>query len=223
MERKIKISIGEVYHIYSRGVDKRIIFLSIKDKERFIKLLYLCNSKDKFKFDHYKKLPLSKIPPPERIVAVGAYCLMNNHFHILVKEITENGISTFMEKLLTAYSMYFNKKYRRSGALFEGRFKARHVDKDNYLRYLYCYIHLNPIKFVDSDWQNNELVIDDKFRDFLDGYYFSSYFDYKGQDREEGLILSRQDFPDYFQRISFEKIVKNWIEDKSYFDNKKLL
>src|SRR3989344_5794707 len=129
MERKFKFSIDEFYHLYNRGIEKRTIFLDLKDKERFINLLFLCNGSKPLVFkDIPQGLPLGKVNKGEPLVAIGAYCLMPNHFHILVSEIIENGISKFIWKLLTAYSMYFNKKYKRTGRLFEGTFRAEYVD-----------------------------------------------------------------------------------------------
>ena len=80
---------------------------------------------------------------------------MPNHFHILVKEKIENGISKFMGKLTTGYSMYFNKRYDRTGSLFQGVFKSVHADSDEYLKYLFAYIHLNPIKLINPEWKEN--------------------------------------------------------------------
>ena len=80
----------------------------------------------------------------EGLTAIAAYCLMPNHFHILVHEKVEGGISKFMQKLMTSYTMYINKKYDRTGALFGSSFKAVHVTDDNHLKYLFAYINLNP-------------------------------------------------------------------------------
>lgn len=150
------------------------------------------------------------------MTAIGAYCLMDNHFHILLKEIKDNGISDFMAKLQTGYSMYFNTKYKRTGSLFEGTFKARHVgDDDEYLKYLYAYIHLNPVKLSGSGWEKESKHIADpkKASQFLGHYEWSSYLDYCGLDREENALLERSLFPDYFsEKGSFEKFHRDWID-----------
>ena len=144
---------GEYYHVYNRGVDKRDIYLDNADRLRFNRLLHIANSTKPVVYKLVQRLPLDKVEVGERLVAIGAYCLMPNHFHLLVKEIKEGGITSFMEKLMTGYSKYFNKRNNRTGALFQGRFKAEHVDRDEYLKYLYAYIHLNPVKLIDSDWK----------------------------------------------------------------------
>ena len=165
MSRNIIFSEGEFYHLYNRGVDKRIVFENDSDYKRFALLLYLCNYKTAVRFDF---LPNWKGPTsPELvkavfgtdrglpIVAIGAYCFMPNHFHILVREITEGGVSSFMQKLNTAYTMYFNNSRRRTGALFQGRFKAKHAHSDVYLKYLVSYIHLNPAKILEPKWKEH--------------------------------------------------------------------
>src|SRR3970282_2610066 len=116
VERKINFSLDEYYHIYNRGTDKREIFLDNLDKERFLKLLFVSNGNKPFVFRDFPiGLPYVKCDRGEPITAIGAYCLMPNHFHILVRETSENGITKFISKILTSYSMYFNKKYNRSG------------------------------------------------------------------------------------------------------------
>ena len=110
MQRKINFSIGEYYHIYNRGTDKRTIFLDPHNYQRFIALLYACNTTEPVNIsDHLKKgRTFSEVFDIERdntLVEIGAYCLMPNHFHLLIREKTEGGISAFMRKLLTGYSL----------------------------------------------------------------------------------------------------------------------
>src|SRR3990167_6058915 len=124
MERKFSFSVGEFYHLYGRGVEKRTIFLDQSDYSRFIRLLYIANSEKPFEYKLVRGLPLEKVNRGGSLVSIGAYCLMPNHFHLLVREKTEGGISKFMSKLMTAYSMYFNKKNSRTGRLFQNTFQA---------------------------------------------------------------------------------------------------
>jgi putative transposase len=223
MNRKIIFSPGEFYHIYSRGVDKRNIFLNKNDYNRFVKLLYLANSDKKFNFaDVFGKKRdknIDEIEKGNEIVSIGAWCLMPNHFHILIKvnlEVGpqgENGISVFMKKLLTGYSMYFNTKHHRHGALFESKFKAKHLDYDQYLKYQFAYIHLNPISLVDSGWKKKEIVDIEKAKEFLNDYKYSSYLDYLGVDRPEGKIINKKEFPEYFETtIGFKEMIDEWMD-----------
>ena len=213
MERKFTFAEGEYYHIYNRGVEKRDIFMSGDDYRRFQRLLYLANGSKPFVYKLVQRMPLDKIDVGDKLVAIGAYCMMPNHFHILAKEVTEGGISAFMEKLTTGYSKYFNKKHERVGTLFQDRFKAEHVDNDEYLKYLYSYIHLNPVKLIDPTWKEVGIRDAEKTRQYLEGYHSSSYPDYLGREREERLILSKAEFPEYFDEPKdFAEYIKDWLE-----------
>ena len=212
MERKLNFSVDEYYHIYNRGVEKRDIFLSDEDRDRFIRLLYLSNSVKPFVFRDVQNLPLSQIHRGNLRVAIGAYCLMPNHFHLLIRETVEGGISAFMEKLSTGYSMYFNKKYKRIGSLFQGRFQAQHADNDNYLKYLFSYIHLNPVKFIDPDWKENGITDLQKTKEYLSKYAYSSYNDFFNKTRPEQTILNKEAFPEYFEtEYDFEECLEDWL------------
>ncbi len=195
--RKITFSLDEFYHLYSRGVDKRLIFLDDDDRNRFVRLLYLCNGTKPLNYRDTMGLKLSDIDTGDKLVGVGAYCLMPNHFHLLIKEVNEGGIVKFMSKLLTAYSSYFNRKYERVGALFGSEFKSEHANDDTYLRYLFAYIHLNPVKLIDSDWRTRQIDTE-VIKSFLKRYQYSSFLDYIDDGREERLILNKQSFPTYF-------------------------
>ncbi len=218
MSRPLKISIGEFYHLYNRGVDKREIFLEKSDYERFISLLYFSNSEKKLKLSNYsnhKQRSIFDIDIGESLVSIGAYCLMPNHFHLLIYEKKENGISLFMQRLLTAYTMYFNKKYNRTGSLFQGTYKSQHADTDRYFKYLFSYIHLNPVKLIDPFWKENGLADINKAYAFLDNYLYSSFLDYKGLERKLGKILSKETVLDCFEnKDAFIKNITEWLEYK---------
>ncbi|PJC49435.1 hypothetical protein CO033_01550 [Candidatus Nomurabacteria bacterium CG_4_9_14_0_2_um_filter_32_10] len=210
--RKVDFEIGEFYHIYNRGNSKQKIFNNKEDYERFIKLLFLSNGNNSFKIHFIKNDVVYDFDRGERLVDIGAYCLMPNHFHLLIKEKVENGISKFMQKLTTAYVMYYNEKYKRIGSLFEGKFKSEHVGNDRYLKYTFSYIHLNPIKLLESKWK--ELGIKDKNRaiNFLKDYKYSSFKDFLREARIESSILSRRSFPDYFSTTKiFISEILDWI------------
>ncbi len=212
MARNLIFSIEEHYHIYSRGVDKRLIFIDEYDRDRFIKLLFLSNSEKSFVYRDIQDKSLSEIDMGEKLVAIGAYCLMPNHFHILVKEITEGGISKFMGKLLTGYSSYFNKRHGRTGRLFEGAFKAEHADSDEYLKYLFSYIHLNPIKLIQSDWKKGGISNIKQAKEYLNKYKYSSYLDYVGLDRKENIIVTKDAFPGYFiEVVDMQREIDEWL------------
>ncbi len=217
MQRKFSFSIDEYYHLYNRGNDKRLIYLEQRDYIRFQCLLFLCNGSVSVNIsESFPKgiffQDIVGIDRNETLVDVGAYCLMPNHFHLLVREKKENGISQFMRKTATAYSMYFNAKYERTGKLFEGAFKARHIDDDVYLKYLFSYIHLNPVKLIDKKWKVNRIQEKECARKYLENYSHSSYLDYRGKGRSEESILNRRAFPDYFdQPKEFNDFLDDWL------------
>jgi len=217
--------IGQYYHIYNRGVDKRIIFLDDNDYKRFILLLYLCNNRDSFKVRELFRTgktwgELFLINAGDKLVDIGAYCLMPNHFHILVHEKVEGGVSLFMQKLSTAYSMYFNEKYERKGSLFEGKFKSKHINNEPYFNWVFSYIHLNPVKLIDKEWKEKGISDIDSAKKFMDNYTYSSYSDYFVADRAESSILNKESFPEHFtQSDDFGDLVQEFRinnQNKSY-------
>jgi len=115
-----------------------------------------------------------------------------------------------MQKLTTAYTMYFDKRYERSGSLFQGRFKAIHVHNDRYLKYVIAYIHLNPIKLVDSNWKEAGIKDINKAETYLEKYRYSSYLDYTRSTRLENCIINKEALPKYFNTA---KDVKDYSRD----------
>ncbi len=206
MLRDAPFTPGEIYHLYTRGVDKRNIFSDHWDKERFLTLLYvgndITNIRAELLFNDYrnKKDIYQKEEQLQKQVDIFAYCLMDNHVHLLVREREPDGIRTFMHKILTSHSKHFNKKEERTGTLFESKFKSKHVGNDAYFRHLFSYIHLNPLKFIDPEWK--EKVLDTQtvkeYTEFLESYPYSSYIDYTGETRPERNILTMSAIPDYF-------------------------
>jgi len=211
--RKIAFVGGEFYHIYNRGNSKQKIFLDSIDRQRFVDLLYAMNREEKFNFaDSIKGISVYENISKNKLVAIGAYCLMPNHFHILLTPIAENGVSKFMQKLSTAYVMYFNEKHRRSGGLFEGKFKSEHTRDDRHLKYLFSYIHLNPIKLIQSNWKDRGIKNKKEAMEYLSHYPYSSYFDYLEKERSQNKILERKLFPNYFpSKASFLSEIFEWI------------
>lgn len=181
-------------------------------------LLYLANATNPFHFSDIAKNPFD-FNRGERLVDIGAYCFMPNHFHLLLKEFRENGLSQFMHRLSTGYTMYFNKRHERSGSLFENRFRARHVNDDDYLYYLFAYIHLNPVKTIQPNWRKIGLKNKWLVRDFLNNYPYSSYQDYIGLERRQQIILNRETFPEYFSKTKeFEDFLFYWLEYKDIYN-----
>lgn len=211
--RKVPHVPGEFYHIYNRGNSKQKIFNSDADYARFVRLLYLANgttSLDLRTIEESETEPFQFVKG-EPLVAIGAYCLMPNHFHILLTPLVDDGVAQFMKKFATGYSMYFNAKHHRTGTLFEGRYKSTHAAEDHYLKYLFAYIHLNPIKLFQKDWREVGLHDVAGAQAYLDSYPYSSYLDNK-IDRPESAILNRDSFPDYFfTKTELDNEMLDWL------------
>lgn len=146
---KSKAITDELYHIFNRGTDKRVVFVDEEDYERFllsmkefnaIKPVYSLYFKSKMDAARRSKIDVQPLPA---LVEVIAYCLNPNHFHFILKQKEENGIPEFMKRLSGGYTRYFNEKHKRSGSLFQGRYKAVHVESNEQLLHLSAYVNLN--------------------------------------------------------------------------------
>lgn len=137
--RKHTFAPGEYYHCYNRGTEKRKVFQDAQDYDYFLKSLTAYNSQTVL-----GKLRLhTKTDNLESPVTILSYCLLPNHYHLILKNNVDNGISKFMQRVSGGYTMYFNKKNERSGALFQGTFKSTYVSSDQDLRQLLAYVSLN--------------------------------------------------------------------------------
>ncbi len=214
MQRTFAFAPEEYYHIYNRGTEKRKVFLDKSDYRRFLALLYFANQSTPvvLKLQGRTLDELVGKREGEPLVEIAAYCLMPNHFHLLVRELQEGGISKFMQKLTTGYTMYFNKKNDRNGSLFQGKFKATHVADDRYLRYLVSYIHLNPVKIIEQKWKETGIRDRAAAERYLAQYAPSSYRDYLGETRAENIILTANALPGYFDSgMEFKELVTEWL------------
>jgi putative transposase len=196
--RKQSFVPGEFYHLHNSGTEKRILFLDEQDYNHFLFLMYICNTIKSIELRNVGEL----FERGETIIDIGAFCLMPNHFHILVREKIGGGISKYMLKLMTSYSMYFNKKYKRTGKLYEGVFKSIHSNNDNYLKYLYSYIHLNPAKLIDKNWKENKNRNTKKLLEYVFSYPYSSIKEYRDNKFK---ILNPNPFPAYFKKATDHK------------------
>lgn len=210
------------YHICNRGVEKRKIFIDEGDYERFICHLYEFNdtksySDIPFERRKHKILELATVgnsvsDTRHKLVEIGAWSLMPNHFHLLLRQIKDNGISLFLHKFGIGYTKGFNKKYDRVGSLFQGAFKASAVDTDQYFRYLLYYILFNPLELIDSQWKEKGMQDIQKARQFLESYKWSSYPDLIGSFNFPAIIDS--DFvKEVFDKTEFETFVGNRVSD----------
>ena len=172
------------YHIYNRGVEKRDVFEEDGDYVRFIHHLFHLNDSKMTLANFSRSLKMNEVGPRSfqyksnttRLVTIHAFALMPNHYHFLVRQEEEFGVSKFMQKLGTGYTMFFNSKYKRSGALFQGKFKAVHINSNRYMQYIPHYIHLNPLALLNEGGRTSFI----EKVNFLNQYKWSSYPDYVG-------------------------------------------
>jgi len=209
---------SHIYHIYNRGVEKRRVFLDDQDRFRFIHDLYEFNNEDpaininywfQRKQSKYMEVRLPYIREKRKLlVEILAWCLMPNHYHLLLRQRIDNGLVLFMQKLGTGYTNYFNQKYQRVGPLFQGKFKAVLVENDNYLMHLSRYIHLNPVELIEPNWKMGGIKNFKKADKFLEKYRYSSYLDYIG----------KKNFPSVTQRDFINNYFDNFREYKKFME-----
>lgn len=158
---------GEFYHLYTRGVEKQQTFSDRKDYSHFVDALFYYQIQNpKPRFSTHRRSKVFPIDTSKKIVEIICYCLMPNHFHLLVKQLQDGGISELMRKLLLSATKYRNTKYNRQGSVFQVPFKAVFIESEEQLLHVSRYIHLNP--FV-------SMLIKD-----LKSYKWSSYLNYQG-------------------------------------------
>jgi|SRR3989344_797729 len=145
--RKSPFVVGEYYHLYNRGIDKRNIFSNQKDVNRFFQSMFEFNTLDPIGsiYENFftKNHQLGDETSKKKLVDFIVYCINPNHYHFIVRQVSERGTEKFMHRLATGYTMYFNEKEKRNGALFQGVFKSIHIDSNEYLLHLSSYVNLN--------------------------------------------------------------------------------
>ena len=177
----------EFYHLINRGVDKKITFLEDSDYVRFIHDLYVFNNVNNVGPNHrFREFQSQYVRRP--LVEIHSFCLMPNHYHLLVSELEDNGISLFMRKINMGYAKYFNEKYSRSGVLWQGTFKRIHIERDAHFLYVPYYIHLNPLDLTHSEWRTGNILDMTSVMENLKKYRWSSLLDYLGQKNFPSII-----------------------------------
>jgi len=169
----------DFWHLIGRGVEKRDVVMDDQDKVRFIHDMFALNDinpvpnyiLNERKNEHRQR---------ERLVDIHAFCLMNNHYHILVSEKVEKGISSFMHKMNMGYTKYFNRRYERSGVLWQGKHRKVLIAQDAHFLYIPFYIHLNPLDYTHPEWRKGEVRDVEGALSALQEYRWSSHLDYLG-------------------------------------------
>lgn len=193
---------GETYHVFNRGAHKENIYTCDDDYRRFQIGLHLANHSQPVALrgvigtKKYRE-PFSGYPADKTLVDVLGYSLMPNHFHLILRQKLDNGITLFLRKLSVGYSMYFNLKYGHSGTLFQGPFKSNHIDSEPYFQWIFAYVHLNAVALAEPKWEEKRVENPAQAWEYLKGYEHSSFYDFYSATRPERAILAYQEALNY--------------------------
>ena len=210
--RKIPLINGEIYHIFNRGVNFQPIFRNKWDYNRALEVLkFYLVEKPALRYGKFLLLPqkerksiLINLQKQVKLVDIICYCLMPNHFHLLIKQNKDNGISSFMRNFQISYTRYYNERSKRIGPLLQGQFKAVRMETEEQLLHVSRYIHLNPFSsFVVKQLKDSEV------------YPWSSYGEYLGQRTTEICQKSL-----IFSIIKFSGKYKEFVSDQADYQRK---
>ena len=195
--RSVPFVNNEYYHVFNRGVAKMPIYNNVLDYKHFLNtIVYYQADGPKPRFSFFRRQPVALLHKNIKIVDIISYCLMPNHFHFLLRQKKENGITEFVGKVSNSYTRYFNVKNKRVGPLFQGEFKSVHISSNEQLLHLTRYIHLNPL----IGYVTKELSL----------YKWSSYSEYLGFD--DGICLKDEVIGQFKSPNDYEKFVQDYAD-----------
>lgn len=225
----------ELMHVLNRGVDKRKIFLDTQNYFRFIHDLFEFNDEDsvnttfhvfkrKYNDNDVRHRNIGNVEGERKqrkmLVDILAFCLMPNHYHLLLTPRVQNGIALFIKKLNGGYAKYFNAKYERSGALFQGKYKRVIIKDEAHFIHLPYYIHLNALDLIAPEWRERKLNNFAKAMKFLNSYRWSSHLDYLGK-KNFPSITQREFLLDFFGgHEGYGSSIKRWLKQLDLSDIK---
>ncbi len=230
--RTIQLQEENFYHVFNRGVDKRQVFMDEHDFLRFYVSLYAFNDENyqgslaggldvnavisshtRTMGSHSSGMgeAVADMGARRQFVDIHAFCLIGNHFHLLLRQNTPRGVSNFMQRLTQGYTRYFNMRYERSGALFQGAFKAVPVNKDSQLVHLPRYIHLNALDGFSAEWRNGKIEDWSQALVVLDKYRWSSHHVFAGRQQLLPVVQETQvlGYP-YRSAQAYEDFLRSW-------------
>lgn len=215
----------ELYHVLNRGVERRTLFVDTMDHARFVHDMYEFNdvepANNAYRIFYSQKSGMMDLRGPsfdqkrvrERIVDIHGWCLMKNHYHLLLSERRGGGLTKFIMRLNVGYAKYFNQKYDRSGYVFEGRTKKILVGNDAHFLHILHYIHLNPLDFSKEsrDWREGRVKSAREALANLENYRWSSFLDYCGKKNFSSILTT-----DLFQGTigNIKKSTTRFLEDR---------
>lgn len=218
--KRPKLIKGEIYHVILRSIENRKIFLDEEDHLRFLFDLAEFNNETvvldnwrqflKFKKQYQNGTVGDGFPNKKPLVGIIAICLMPTHVHLLIKQLTDNGISLFCQKL-GGYSTYFNKKYHRFGSLFQRPFRVVHIKDQRQLEIVVCYIHTNPVELVEPKWKEGGIRNLKRAEKFIKDYPWSSLKIFLREKSFIGQIINWSLVNELFEDLSAHP---DWIKGK---------
>ncbi len=226
-----QFSNGQIYHLYNRGVEKRNIFLDDFDYLRCVHDIFEFNDTEPALPSNVRflirrpsvinsnlkqclEVRLPNIKKPRKfLVEILSFSLMPNHFHLMVRQKIEGGITKFMRKFGTGYTNYFNQRYEREGVLFQGKFKAVLVNQNSHFIHLSYYIHLNPLDLVAPEWRKGKIKDYKKAVKFLEKYRWSSYLDFIGK-KNFSSVTQKEFLLEFFGGSNqYKKGILKWLKE----------
>lgn len=207
--RKDIIASGEYYHVYSRGTDRRLTYYDDSDRERFVRGMIAFNDagRTRVELSRFKCYPSPSANP---LVDVLSYTLMPNHHHLLLRQNVDNGAALFMQRLGAGYACYFNRRYGRTGCLWESEYKAVRIENDAQMLHISRYIHLNPLKLYYPNWKAEGVPSWEDANRRLKLYKWSSYPHFLGLINDAAInnsyVLTLFKGPQ-----DYEKFMQEWV------------
>lgn len=174
--RRVALATDEIYHVYNRSIARELIFTSLRNLKRALRIIEFYRFPQEIRFSKFKSLPkeskenyLLDLRKKKPLVDIYAFALMPNHYHFLVKQLQKKGIVKFVSNLQNSFAKYFNIKNDRNGALFQNSFKGVHIENDEQFIHVSRYIHLNPVTSYIIEFKN------------LSSYSWTSFSRYAGR------------------------------------------
>lgn len=202
---------GEIYHIYNRGIDGKVIFPSDEYYERFVLGLELFNTTESVQIREINTEVKPQGSGGEKLVEIGVFNLRPTHYHLLLRQLVPDGISLLMQKLGTGFTMFYNLKNSRSGSLFQGTFKAKLIDADRYLKHIFAYIALNSLDKDMSEWRDGGITDLKKAEHLLMNDRWSSFGSLFTENRRFKSIISKDFVEEFFDNVDeLKEFVLSW-------------
>jgi putative transposase len=205
----------EFVHVINRSVDNKLIALNDDDRFRFVHDLAEFNSAERVDTNHARRRR-DRSTAQKNLVRIHAWCLMPNHYHLLVTDAVQDGISMFLKKLNMGYSKYYNDKYHREGALWRGRAKKYDVSDDNYFSHIPYYIHLNPLDLSMPQWRRGVVRNTDVAIEKLRDYRWSSHRDFLGEENFRSILYTDGLKNIFGNHATTEKQIRRLLVDENF-------